>query len=136
METEQNRQFEQAIAEFSPEIQQLSKDIRAMLYEVFPEVKEVVWVQQKNAGYGTGFKKKTEQFCWLMPASRHVNLGFNYGTELPDPAGLLEGTGKLYRHVKIRSSGQLSQPALLELIRFATTWKVPPVSTPSHSFKP
>ena len=26
-------------------------------------------------------------------------IGFNYGTELPDPAGLLEGTGKKIRHL-------------------------------------
>lgn len=26
-------------------------------------------------------------------------IGFNYGTELPDPAGLLEGTGKKFRHL-------------------------------------
>lgn len=31
-----------------------------------------------------------------MPATNHVNLGFNYGAELPDPNNLLEGTGKLF----------------------------------------
>jgi hypothetical protein len=54
-----------------------------------------------------------------------VNLGFNYGAELPDPAGLLEGTGKLFRHVKLRSAGQLDDPRLIELVRHASTYRVP-----------
>lgn len=32
----------------------------------------------------------------------HANVGFFFGAELPDPAGLLEGTGKRMRHVKLR----------------------------------
>lgn len=32
----------------------------------------------------------------------HVNVGFFHGADLTDPAGLLEGTGKYMRHVKIR----------------------------------
>lgn len=33
-----------------------------------------------------------------------MSLGFNRGAELPDPEGLLEGSGKRIRHVKIRSA--------------------------------
>lgn len=83
-----------AIESFSDEIKLLARQTRKLIYKVYPHVVEVVWVKQKNAGYGTGEKKKTEHFCWIMPASRHVNLGFNYGAELPDPHQLLEGTGK------------------------------------------
>jgi hypothetical protein len=62
-----------------------------------------------------------------MPATRHVNLGFNYGAELPDPHKLLEGTGKMFRHVKIKSLAQLKDENLIELLRFATTYRVPMV---------
>ena len=63
---------------------------------------EVVLIQQKTIGFGTGEKKSTEHFCWIMPTQNHVNLGFNYGAELPDPKKILEGTGKLYRHYKVK----------------------------------
>ncbi len=109
-----NEEFEQAIQNFFEEI-----------YTVFPQVVEVVWVRQKNIGYGTGPKKNTEHFCWVMPATKHVTLGFNYGAELPDPKNLLEGTGKLFRHCKIRSIADLSNPDLIELLEFATTYRVP-----------
>ena len=49
----------------------------------------------------------------------YVNLGFYEGTSLDDPAGLLEGTGKKMRHVKVHSSDELDNPALTDLVRAA-----------------
>ena len=119
--------FEQATASYSEPIKALARQVRALIHDILPEVVEVVWVQQKNTGFGTGPKKNTEHFCWLMPTKNHVNLGFNYGAELPDPNKLLEGTGKLFRHVKIRDAEQLSDSALRALVRFATSYRVPAV---------
>lgn len=124
-----SEQFEQAIQSFPKEMQALARQTRSLIYQLFPQVVEVVWVPQKNTGFGTGSKKKTEHFCWLMPATNHVTLGFNYGTELPDPHHLLEGTGKLFRHVKIKSLEQLSNEQLIELLIYATTYRVPAVKT-------
>lgn len=60
-----------------------------------------------------------------MPASKHVNLGFNYGAELPDPKKLLGGTGKLFRHIKIKSVEQLKDKNLINLLTYAITYRVP-----------
>src|SRR5690606_7604058 len=120
--------FEEAIQSFSEEIKEIARQTRKLIYEILPQVVEVVWIQQKNIGFGTGPKKKTEHFCWLMPATMHVSLGFNYGVELPDPKRLLEGSGKLFRHHKIKSMEELSNPDLHKLIKYATTHQVPPVS--------
>lgn len=51
--------------------------------------------------------------------------GFNYGAELPDPENLLAGTGKLYRHCKIKSVQDLSNPHLIKLLQTSTTYRVP-----------
>ena len=40
-------------------------------------------------------------FCHVAVYKKHVNLGFNRGTELADPAGLLRGTGRLIRHLRL-----------------------------------
>jgi hypothetical protein len=37
-----------------------------------------------------------------------VNVGVFRGASMEDPAGLLEGTGKVHRHIKIRSESDLS----------------------------
>lgn len=123
--TNDNEQFELAISSFSDNIKQIAIEVRKLIYKIYPDVVEVVWVQQKNAGFGTGAKKKSEHFCWVMPATRHVNLGFNYGAELPDPKNMLEGTGKLFRHIKIKSVEQLKDKNLIDLLTFATTYRVP-----------
>jgi len=85
----------------------------------------VPWVQQKTIGYGVGPKKMSEHFSWIAAHSKHVDLGFLYGAELPDPAHLLEGTGKLLRHVKIRKVEDLDNPALHEMLKFSTTYRMP-----------
>ena len=120
-----NEEFEEAIQSFSDIIKDIARQTRQLIYDILPNAVEVVWVQQKNIGFGTGAKKKTEHFCWVMPATNYVNLGFNYGAELPDPHNLLEGTGKLFRHIKIKSVEQLSNKELITLLRYSTTYRVP-----------
>lgn len=122
-----NEEFEQAIESFSDEIKEIARETRKLINKVLPEVVEVVWIRQKNTGFGTGPKKNTEHFCWVMPASKHVNLGFNYGAELSDPKNLLEGTGKLFRHYKVKSIEDLSNPDLIAILKYATTYRVPPI---------
>ncbi|HEY1811301.1 MAG TPA: DUF1801 domain-containing protein [Kofleriaceae bacterium] len=118
--------FDAILAGRSPEIAEVARAARALVLDVLPEAFEVVWAQQKNAGYGTGPKKQTEHFCWISPASAHVTFGFNHGAELDDPKQLLEGTGKKFRHVKLASRADVEQAALRALVRIATTHRVPP----------
>jgi hypothetical protein len=120
--------FEEIVAGSPKEIRELALASRAMIFDVLPQTVEVVWPKQRTAGYGTGPKKMTEQFCWLAPQTKHVVFGFYYGTELPAPKGLLEGTGQLMRHVKIRTKADLENPDLRRLVEAATTHRVPPVS--------
>ncbi len=55
-------------------------------------------------------------FAYVGAFTRHVNVGFFMGAFLPDPHGLLEGTGKRMRHVKLRPGVEIDDAALLELI--------------------
>lgn len=125
--TTDSRVFEEMVAESPSEISDLAVAARKLIYDVLPRSVEVVWPRQRTAGYGTGPKKMSEQFCWLAPYTKHVVFGFYYGTELPDPDGLLEGTGQPMRHVKIRSRADLDNTALRQLVKIATTHRVPPL---------
>ena len=49
----------------------------------------------------------------------HVNVGFFQGASLPDPAGLLQGTGKFMRHVKLKPGTATNAGALSRLIEAA-----------------
>ena len=58
-------------------------------------------------------------FGYVNVFTAHVGVGFFQGTELPDPLGLLQGTGKYMRHVKIRPAGVLDETALTNIIHLA-----------------
>ncbi len=55
-------------------------------------------------------------FGYVNTFSDHVNVGFFHGASLPDPAGLLEGSGKYMRHVKLRPGVARDAVALGRLI--------------------
>ena len=58
-------------------------------------------------------------FAYVNAFKDHVNVGFFNAVELDDPAGLLEGTGKRMRHVKLKPGRALNAAALADLIRAA-----------------
>ncbi len=58
-------------------------------------------------------------FAYVSAHAAHVNVGFYQGAALPDPAGLLEGTGKRMRHVKVRWGKPVDEAALKALIAAA-----------------
>jgi uncharacterized protein DUF1801 len=58
-------------------------------------------------------------FGYVNAFSAHVNIGFFFGAVLDDPAGLLEGTGKRMRHVKLRPGQSVNAAALNDLIAAA-----------------
>jgi len=60
-------------------------------------------------------------FAYVNAFRAHVNVGFFRGAELPDPSGLLEGTGEFMRHVKLRPDGDVDVAALSKLIDAAYT---------------
>ena len=58
-------------------------------------------------------------FGYVNVFKAHVNVGFFRGAELYDPSGLLEGTGKFMRHVKLRPECDVDATALMKLIEAA-----------------
>jgi hypothetical protein len=67
------------------EMRNCGADVRELLHDGHP----TACVEDAAFGYVNAF-------------TSHVNVGFFLGASLDDPAGLLEGTGKRMRHVKLR----------------------------------
>ena len=55
-------------------------------------------------------------FGYVNVFTAHVNVGFFHGAALPDPVGLLEGSGKHMRHVKLKPGTATNEEALTRLI--------------------
>lgn len=60
-------------------------------------------------------------FAYVAAFRAHVNVGFFRGAALPDPDGLLEGTGRFMRHVKLGPGRDVDAAALMKLIAVAYT---------------
>ena len=79
-------------------------DVRELLHDGHP----TACVGDAAFGYVNAFKA-------------HVNVGFFRGTEIADPKGLFEGTGKFMRHVKLSPEREVDAAALTKLIETAYT---------------
>lgn len=106
---------EQFLSTYPADVQVLALRARELVQEIVPDVREQVYEAYKTIGYGS-VTKQDAMFCYIAPLKDRINLGFYRGVVLPDASGLLEGTGKLLRHVKVRSMEELERPALRQLI--------------------
>src|SRR5205814_10510068 len=62
-------------------------------------------------------------FGYVNVFTAHVNVGFFHGAALPDPAHLLQGTGKFSRHVRLRPGTATNTAPLSTLIDTAYSHK-------------
>ena len=74
------------------------------------EVRELMHDGQPTACLGDA------PFGYVNVFRSHMNVGFFHGNALPDPARLLEGSGKFMRHVKLRAGTVIDDAALSKLI--------------------
>jgi hypothetical protein len=77
-------------------------DVRELLHDGHP----TVCIGDAAFGYVNAFRA-------------HVNVGFFRGAEIADPDGLLEGTGKFMRHMKLGPGRDVDTAALARLITTA-----------------
>lgn len=108
------------------EVAAIALAARRLVFDVLPQTIEVVWPTQGTSGYGTGPRKNTEHFAWLLPYAKHVAMAFPYGVELDDPADLLQGTGAKIRNVRLASLDDVARPELRRLLETAIGHRVPP----------
>jgi len=111
--------FDDLMAITVPEMQPVARRLREIVFEVDPDCVEVVRLGDRAATFGVGPKKMSEGYAYILPYKNWVNLGFFKGADLPDPVGLLQGTGKKLRHVKVGSVGDTQQTGLRLLIEEA-----------------
>jgi len=112
--------FDDLMSELSPgtapAVEPIARKLREIILDDFPAAIEVVRLGDGAASYGVGPKKMSESHVYVMPQAEYVNLGFWHGVGLPDPDGLLQGTGAKMRHIKVRSvedAGSLAVRALV-----------------------
>lgn len=89
--------------EAAPEVQANAQALRDLIRVLHPQTCEVARPGDRAVTFGHGPRKMKDGYLYLMPQRAWLNLGFYHGASLPDPDGLLEGTGRALRHVKLRA---------------------------------
>jgi hypothetical protein len=86
--------------------------LRAIVLEAAPEATESIkWAQPVHEDHGP--------FVYMKAFKNHVNFGFWRGSELPDPEGLIESSGKKMGHVKLRGMQDVRPELFAEYVRNA-----------------
>lgn len=102
---------------YDPAIGSIALALRQMVLEEAPDAPEMIYDAYNAVAFGFSFTGRLKEgFIHIAAYSKHVNLGFNYGATLADPHGVLVGSGKQVRHIKIARAADLERPYLKEYI--------------------
>jgi hypothetical protein len=95
--------WEENLASHAPDVQAAARALEAVIREALPDV--VVRYDPGNGllAFGRSMQMRDLLFA-LIPHAGWVNLQLADGALLPNPDGLIEGTGKKIRHIKVRSA--------------------------------
>jgi len=104
------------LAEHPPEQQAIERALRATIHHECPDGIEQVDFANKLIAFGRTMKIRGLLFA-IIAHKAHVNLQLADGVDLPDPDGIIEGTGKRIRHIKVRSVEDASSPRVVAAIR-------------------
>ena len=114
-----SEQLIEHLSEYDLAVGELALALRSLVLEEAPGANETIY-----KGYALSFafsltEKWSQFFCYIGVYSRHVDLGFPWGSQLPDPDSILIGSGKRFRHIKIQRPGDLKKAHLRRFIRAA-----------------
>jgi hypothetical protein len=104
---------EEILADHPPEIRALVKRLRGIVRETVPQAVEAANAGWRSINYrhpGVGY------FCGIFPEPGRVRLAFEFGILLPDPHGVLGGTGKQVRYLDIEEGGVIPVEAVQQLL--------------------
>jgi hypothetical protein len=118
-------QLDGFLAKYTPEIEAAARRALAKMRKLVPGAIEMVYdnFNWLVIGFSPSERPSEAIFSIVLPP-RHVTLCFLQGAGLPDPAGLLQGTGNVVRNIRLYTSGEkdakvLDDPQVLSLINAA-----------------
>ena len=108
------------LAPFESRITKLALATRKLVLEEAPDSIELIYDAYNAVATGFGFTgRPSECFIHIAVYAKWVNLGFHRGSELEDPKGVLQGTGRLIRHIRISEPEDLAEPAVRAFVKQA-----------------
>jgi hypothetical protein len=110
-----NKEASSLLAGFPAETKNLALATRRFVLKTISGIREMVDTKSRLIAYGYG-SRYIDMVCVIMPTNAGVTFGIGYAAQLPDPHKILEGAGKVHRHVKLKSTSDLENEALKSLL--------------------
>ena len=100
---------------------------RALVLSECPGASELIYDAYSAVATGYGFTgRPSDCFIHVAVYARWVNLGFNRGSQIPDPQRILQGNGNWVRHIRIASLADLARPEIRAFVKAAVERAVLP----------
>ena len=97
----------------TPTVRDVFGAVRALARDVMPDAQEQVDLPDRVLAFGfgpPGGVRMRGLAVGLIPHTAHVNVQLADGALLDDPSGIVEGTGKRIRHVKLHALADVARP--------------------------
>jgi len=108
------------LAVYGADITNLAMAVRTLVMEEAAGASELIYDAYNAVASGYSFTGRPSDACiHIAVYAKWVNVGFNYGAALPDPKGLLQGTGNRVRHIRIASEADLARPCVRRFVKAA-----------------
>ena len=121
-------QLDRIIAKQPPAMAKLTREVLAKLRPRFPGAVEMVYDKKRSLVIGfCPDERASNVINSIAVYSKWINLYFFEGDTLPDPDGLLQGTGSMVRSIRITSAKDLDSPAVKALMAAALKRADPPL---------
>jgi hypothetical protein len=109
--------IEEFLKTYDLKVQEVCLELRIIALEFLLESEEILFEGWKNFTYGTGVSRADKDLIiYIAPFKDSVNLGFYHGANLPDKKKLLKGTGKLLKHIKLKTMADYEINDIKQLI--------------------
>lgn len=116
------------IDRYSPEVAADARHALSFVRQRLPTATRMVYDNYNALVIGFGADARASDLIFSIALyPRYVTLFFARGAEVPDPHGLLEGSGKAVRHVKLRPVSRLESREVGALIDAALAIATPPL---------
>jgi len=120
------KQVASFIAKFDPAIAKLTRSCRSVIRKRYPSAIELVYDNYNALAIGYSPTEKTSEVVFSLAVyARGLNLYFMYGRSLPDPNGLLQGSGTQGAFIRLESVATLDEPKVIDLIQRAVKRQKP-----------
>ena len=114
---------------FPPGIRDTGRALRSLILATVPGSVEAVRSGWRWIAYSLPEKGRVRNFAWIGPERKHIHLGFEHGTLLADPEGILQGAQeklRKFRYVTFEPEIDIDEAILVDYLTRAAELAVMP----------